>query len=678
MVVTQNRLIHPAASEEETHSHREGGIRFRTVVLGFCLSMAICLLTPFNNAYRQATPLGGGHFPLAPFFILIILAPVSTLFRRLFGRSILTGKELLIIWVMTVLVSGIAYTGLVRTFFINLTAPMHFATVENRWEEQLQPMLPKSWYPQNPEAVSGLYNGLAGGRSMSWWQTFAHVPWSVWIMPLAVWSVFIGLCYMVMICLVNLLSRQWIHNERMNFPLLQVPRLIEDALDRKTGGRMFFNYFLLAGCLIPVCLHTINGFHEYYPTVPQIPTLILAGSYFPEYGLFSGFYKLKIYIYPMFVGFAFMTSRQISFSFWLFFILGGLLIGALEMLGYKIPAAALGITFGPTLSRPEETQMIGAYAVFFLFIIWLARHHLTDVVRQATGLEKSTRMQTEWFSLRLSFWGFVLGSSAIIAWCRYFGMPLKAAVLLTGAFFMVMVVASRVICQGGIAYFTLTAAPIDGLLAIFGSRFFTPMGIVVAAVSQKVLFVDLRESLMPSLVHSRKITQDTGSRRLVFAAIVLVVMAGVLVSFIAMLCLCYRFGIRELELDWAIRTTTAVYDNIRSITQAPADPGRWVIVFSTVGALVMSVLVICYQRFFWWPIHPIGYLMTYSSAMRILWFSFLAGWLCNALCMRYGGIALYRRMRYFFAGLIIGDVLMAGIWAIAGLFTGISYQVLPV
>ena len=42
-------------------------IRLRAIVLGSLFALAICLITPFNNAYRQATPLGGGHFPLAPF-----------------------------------------------------------------------------------------------------------------------------------------------------------------------------------------------------------------------------------------------------------------------------------------------------------------------------------------------------------------------------------------------------------------------------------------------------------------------------------------------------------------------------------------------------------------------------------------------------------------------------------
>ncbi|MBW2429818.1 MAG: hypothetical protein JRF56_12715, partial [Deltaproteobacteria bacterium] len=107
-------------------------IRMRALLLGSFLAIAICLITPFNNAYRQGTPLGGGHFPLAPFYFLIWLMIITAGIRSIFkGRNLLTGKELLVSWSLMVLLSGIGWTGLARTFFINLTAPYHFATVEN-------------------------------------------------------------------------------------------------------------------------------------------------------------------------------------------------------------------------------------------------------------------------------------------------------------------------------------------------------------------------------------------------------------------------------------------------------------------------------------------------------------------------------------------------------------------
>jgi len=653
-------------------------VRVRAIILGVMLGIIICALTPFNNSYLNATPLGGGHFPLAAFFVFFWLSiGIAALGRFRFSANWLSGRELFVVWILMVIASGIAYTGLVRTFFINLTAPYHFATVGNRWAEAIQPLLPRAWYPGDPDSIGLLYNGLEGGSQMGWWQIVQKIPWRCWLPPLLTWGGFVLLCYWVMLCLVDIFSEQWITNEKMNFPLLRVPQLMEEALAEKRLLRLFANRFLIVGLLATFTLHLMNGLHFYFPSVPQIPTLILAGPYFPKHGLFSGFHKMKIFIYPAFIGFAFLTSRQISFSFWFFFLLGGLLYGLLGVLGYNIPAAALGVTFGPTLSRPEETQVIGAYAVFFIFIVWLARYHLLEVTRQCFFIGKRKESDVHWASPRISGWGFWLGTSLLVFWCLKFGMPLKVALLLLGAFFFIMLVSSKVICQGGIPYFTLAAAPTDGLLSFFGSRFLTNLGLAMAAVMQKVMFVDLRESLMPSLVHGAKVSEGIRNRRMIFTGIILAVIAGVLISFVAMLALCHKYGIRGLQMDWATRTTLGVYENVQRLLDAPGEPRQWVLIFSAVGAAAMLVLVILYQRFYWWPIHPIGYLTAYSSAMRILWFSFMVGWLCNHLSLRYGGVSLFKKVRFFFIGLIIGDFLMAGSWALIGLFTFASYQVLP-
>jgi len=56
-------------------------IRLRAILLGSGLALVICLITPFNNAYRQGTPLGGGHFPLAG-----VLVPDGIAFRDRLDR----------------------------------------------------------------------------------------------------------------------------------------------------------------------------------------------------------------------------------------------------------------------------------------------------------------------------------------------------------------------------------------------------------------------------------------------------------------------------------------------------------------------------------------------------------------------------------------------------------------
>jgi hypothetical protein len=657
------------------------------VLIGLGLGLGICLATPYNNMFLKGTLLGGGHFPLAPFFLFFWLAVFVAATARLTRTAgFLSGRELMGVFMLMVVVSGIPYTGLLRTFFVNLTAPMRFATPGNRFDETIIPLLPDSLYPTNTQAIETLYNGLPGGRAMDWLDVLLQVPWQAWIAPLAAWGAFILAVYGLFFCLANLLSRQWVENERMNFPLLRLPMAMEEAMETDGGNglwRFLTDPWLLAGIALPVFIHTMNGLSFYYPQVPQIPTLALAKPYIPKTGLLSGFAKLRFYFYPAFIGFAFLTARQISLSLWVFYLLGSLAIGVLAMFGLAAPPAALGVTFGPTLAFPEETQMIGAYVVFCGFILWLSRRHLTMVAKAAVGMAPAGAQGSEWFSVRIAFWGLVLCAGFIVAWMIHFGMGFITAMACLGVFLLMTVVAARIICQGGIAYFTLTAAPLDGLLAVFGSGFFTPVGLLLAAAVQKVAFLDLRESLLPSLMHATKagegVTKDGSSlkRRLFFGGLLLAVGLGLVVSFAAMLALAHKYGLRDLSLEWETRTTLSVYENVQRLIEVPSGVRDYVLTYAGVGALIMLVLIVCYQRFYWWPLHPIGYLAAYSSAMRILWFSFLIGWACNQLVLRYGGVDLYRRVRFLFFGLIIGDFLMGGIWAIIGLYAGASYMVLP-
>jgi hypothetical protein len=91
----------------------------------------------------------------------------------------------------------------------------------------------------------------------------------------------------------------------------------------------------------------------------------------------------------------------------------------------------------------------------------------------------------------------------------------------------------------------------------------------------------------------------------------------------------------------------------------------------------MLLLVMGYHHFIWWPLHPIGYLTTYSTAMGILWFGFFFGWLCNVLVIRYGGVNQFKEVRRLFIGMVVGDMVMACFWLGVGMFSSISYHALP-
>ena len=81
--------LSPQSHESESSGEK---IRLRAILIGSCLAVLICLVTPFNNAYRQGTPLGGGHFPLAPFYFFVWMMLITALIRWIFkGRKLITG-----------------------------------------------------------------------------------------------------------------------------------------------------------------------------------------------------------------------------------------------------------------------------------------------------------------------------------------------------------------------------------------------------------------------------------------------------------------------------------------------------------------------------------------------------------------------------------------------------------
>lgn len=458
-------------------------------------------------------------------------------------------------------------------------------------------------------------------------------------------------------------------------------------MDQKQFISWWSDRYLLIGLTFAGLLHLLNGMHFYYPSVPQMPTLVLAGSYFPKFGLFSGFYKLKLYFVPAFVGFAFLTTRQISFSMWAFYLLGGLLFGLLYVLGWQLPEAALGTTLGPDLARPEGAQTIGSYIVFFIFLVWLARHHLKETLtcflrpqcrgKDVTNKGKYDVLPDEWGPPIWPLWGLVLGMAALSVWCWFFGLPFLASLLLPIMFLVVMLVTSRIVCQGGLPYFTLTAAPSDALMGFFGTGFFGTAGVAATAVMQKVLFLDVREAIGPTLFHGSKIRQEAKKRNLVLVAIGLSLVLALAAAFITMLYLGYKYGLRELGLEWATQTVLANYENAQRLVDQPVGPNYWTITYAGAGALVMAILIFCYYKFPWWPLHPLGYLVAYSAGMQILWFPFFLGWLCNHLVLHYGGTSLFNRVRFLFIGLILGDFLMGGMYAVIGLFSDQSYSVFP-
>ena len=64
--------------------------------------------------------------------------------------------------------------------------------------------------------------------------------------------------------------------------------------------------------------------------------------------------------------------------------------------------------------------------------------------------------------------------------------------------------------------------------------------------------------------------------------------------------------------------------------------------FAAIGATVQLLLTIAYQRFIWWPIHPLIFPVGAIWCTHQLMPAIFVAWAVKAAVLHYGGVKLYR------------------------------------
>jgi hypothetical protein len=91
-------------------------------------------------------------------------------------------------------------------------------------------------------------------------------------------------------------------------------------------------------------------------------------------------------------------------------------------------------------------------------------------------------------------------------------------------------------------------------------------------------------------------------------------------------------------------------------------------VFTFWGFLSTFVLVFVRSRYFWWPFHPIGYAVSSSWSMNLLWLPIFIAWMVKFFVLRVAGLRGYRETLPFFLGLILGEFTIGSLTNILGIF----------
>ena len=183
-----------------------------------------------------------------------LLNPLLGLLRRSWHLS---ASEVALVYVMALVAASVPSMGLTGFFLPYLSGAQYYATPENGWASQIQPHLPTWLVPESQSAIWELFEGAPRG---------AATPWDVWLQPLLAWGLFIGSMYLVTVCLLVVLRKQWVERERLTFPIIQLPMAMASEPRSFFRNRLMWMGFAVAG---GICL--INGLHVLYPSIPQIP-----------------------------------------------------------------------------------------------------------------------------------------------------------------------------------------------------------------------------------------------------------------------------------------------------------------------------------------------------------------------------------------------------------------------
>ena len=637
----------------------------RAFAIGVLCVLLIGIGTPYSDLVMQGTWIGLTSFPVSALFLLVVIVALVNIPLRRLGWG-LSRAELLAIYCMMLVAAGVPSFGLTGLLIPYLAGPFYFASPENKWEETLHPFIPEWWHPESARAINGLYEGLKPGQA---------VPWKEWLVPLAAWTVLALSVYAVFFALATLLRRRWVDEEKLVFPLVQLPvEMCEQGPQRPATPPFLRRPIVWAGFAVPCLIHLLNGLHHHIPVVPGLNVHLISLDSHLGGRPWSAMAPLWLRLLFSIVALAYLLPQELSFSLFVFFFF---------FLVQQVIGSAFGWNMPAVQAYPVRQfvahQMIGGILVFGVGGLWASRALFRDVLRQAIGVRASAdkggsaKAAPEALPYGAALW---LGIAGLAVTCWFGGLAGGAAAstfILFALFYVVHIVAVRLVCEGGMLYVQHPFRPLNIMLAAVGSRALGPRPMATLALFDHLFMLDNRSPLMPGIMQSLRIADDGPiSRPKLTGALAVAVVIAIGASYWSYLSLMYRHGGSALNTWFTTYYTRNLYSTWTSYLINPGDPATPKAFLTMVaGGASMAAILHLHRTFLWWPLHPIGYLMGASWPMINYWFPVFLGWLCKTTVLWIGGAKLYRRLIPGFLGLILGEFFSAGLWVAIDFVAGV-------
>lgn len=378
--------------------------------------------------------------------ILFVMVLLNSALRRFMPNRELRQGEILTIYTMLATSTALNGTDMMKCTVSLVSNGTWFATVENDWENLFWPHLP-GWLTINDRRI---IRGYYEGESTLYISEYIRA----WLPRAIAWSSFAVALIFVMLCINVILRRQWVRNERLTYPVAQLPFEMT-----KTGSRLLSNKLLWIGFSVAAFVSFVNQMHVLYPTVPGIPIQpIDLRRYFPSkpWNAMSSMYRT---FYPFAIGLCYLMPLDLIVSTWFFH-----LFWQFE----RIVGSAVGFASLPNFPY-IDSQVTVAWIALLIFALWVGKKYFLDVI--ASIFRKTNNNDEDLISYRIATLGIIVGIAFLVAFCFYAGMSIWVMVIFFILYFGLSTTVTRIRAELGPPVHTMDGStPDEILLTVFGTR----------------------------------------------------------------------------------------------------------------------------------------------------------------------------------------------------------------
>jgi len=583
-------------------------------------------------------------------FVLLTLMAANVFLRKWTPRKAFSQTELLTIY--AILCQGSAFAGrdMVQVLIPLLGNGFWYATPENDWGDLFQRHLPEWLTVGDKTVLRGFYEG---DSTLYMW---SHIR--AWLTPVLTWVGFGVTLGFTMLCLNVIVRKQWQEYEKLTYPIAQLPL---EMTKSESGGSFFAKRLMWLGVGIAGSVNLLWSLHQIFPSIPsltlytQIPLQSKPWNAMNNPGL-------RFSIFPFAIGVGFLIPLDLAFSCWFFHLFWHAQRVVGSMMGWR----AFGFP-------REMAQIRGAWIGLLLFTVWRGRNHFGKVLRSVFHQQQRRSAQAatpaydtgEALRYRTAMLGATAGFLLIVIFCVQAGMSWWMAVAFFGTYLAMSVTITRVRAELGPPSHDLYNAGPDLILTDFlGTRRLGTQNLSVMTMFYWLNHLSYRAHPMPHQLEALKLAHQTNfNRRKLLFMLVMAIALGMLSASWGHLHISYRMGL-EHGRSWYARSA---FNRLASWAYQPRTGDPTGVFFSIGGFLFSMGLLMLRLRFLWWPLHPVGYIVSSWWTFTGLWFPILISWSIKGLLLRYRGVRAYRQALPFFIGLVMGDVVVASIISILGI-----------